>query len=333
MASRGGSGRAVGSLDPTAGDPPVEVTLGVRHQRSDRHFRGRDQETNRRREGSEVINDSEFIELSLTYPFTPRLGATLTIPYVEHVRSQVVRDNNRNILGRFQTQSAGVGDLRLLGTWWVAEPHGEWNVQLGLGLDMPTGDDHATDTFQTFQVSTGSVLAVERTVDQSIQPGDGGWGVVVDALSYYSFGENWNVYAAGTYTLTPQEDNGVLTYRSNPYEAEMSIPDTYVGRLGVEYRVGRMVVGLGGRIEGVAVKDLWGGDDDFRRPGYALSVEPGFSMAFDHWSLGLQVPIATHRNRQRSIPDKDQSHATGTHVHGDAAFADYLVMLSLTHRF
>jgi hypothetical protein len=43
--------------------------------------------------------------------------------------------------------------------------------------------------------------------------------------------------------------------------------------------------------------------------------------------------VALYRNRQRSVPDEQQSDATGISRHGDAAFADYLLMLSIEKRF
>ena len=145
-----------------------------------------------------------------------------------------------------------------------------------------------------------------------------------------------NAFLNGTYTFTPEEKNGVPTYRSNPYEAEMSIADSYMGRGGLEYvlwpKYG-LTLSLAGRIEGVPVEDVWGGSNGFRRPGFAVSVEPGVSAMVKSWSFNLYTPVALYRNRERSVPDEQLSAATGTSRHGDAAFADYLVMFSVSKRF
>ena len=52
---------------------------------------------------------------------------------------------------------------------------------------------------------------------------------------------------------------------------------------------------MGLRYEGVKVRDLIGGSLGFRRPGYALSVEPGFQYerGKDTWSLN--IPVAVQR--------------------------------------
>jgi len=92
-------------------------------------------------------------------------------------------------------------------------------------------------------------------------------------------------------------------------------------------------VSLGGRVEGVPVRDLVGGSEGFRRPGYAVSIEPGVSVMFKGWSASLYTPVAVYRNREPSVPDLEQAAATGRFNPGDAAFADFLVMFNLTKRF
>jgi hypothetical protein len=49
--------------------------------------------------------------------------------------------------------------------------------------------------------------------------------------------------------------------------------------------------------------------------------------------FNLTTPVALYRNRERSVPDKQWAAATGIPRHGDAAFADYLVMATISKRF
>ena len=81
-------------------------------------------------------------------------------------------------------------------------------------------------------------------------------------------------------------------------------------------------------MEGVPVEDLIGDSDGFRRPGYALSVEPGLSYTKGPHAFSLSAPVAVQRNRQRSVPDR----AVPGRI-GDAAFADYIVMLGYWKKF
>ena len=86
-------------------------------------------------------------------------------------------------------------------------------------------------------------------------------------------------------------------------------------------------MGLGGRIEGVPVRDLIGKSDGFRRPGYAVSVEPSLSFSRGAHTFSLAVPVAVYRNRQRSVADLISGGA------GDAAFADYIILVGYWRKF
>ncbi|HMJ89422.1 MAG TPA: hypothetical protein VK530_06380 [Candidatus Acidoferrum sp.] len=320
------------SLPPSSG---FQAGVAYRWLHSDRHFVGDEEQKERQEEGSEVINDSHFIDVNVTYAFSRRISATVTFPFVLHDRSQVVRDASRNILGRFHTQASGLADIRAEGNVWLLDPpeNPRGNVLLGLGFDAPTGEKDAKDTFQVF--SGGQILAEERNVDQSIQPGDGGWGITADVYAFRQIVPRVNAYVNGAYTFTPEETSGVKTLRSNPFEAEMSIADSYMGRGGFEYLVWPkhgLTVSLGARIEGVPVYDAVGGSDGFRRPGYAISIEPGISAMVKSWSFGVYAPVAVYRNRERSWADIQLTRSSGTFRHGDAAFADFVIIASISKR-
>lgn len=324
--------------DGTAG--PLEINVTFRYFKSGKHFTGTHEDVERQKEYSQVINRSNFVDTSLTYTFNPRYSATVTVPWVSHDRSQPVRKNDpqRTILERFSTQSAGVGDVRATGEMWLIKPEAgaKGNVLIGAGLALPTGKKDVRDTFRVYDAPSGQIVGVNRTVDQSIQPGTGGYGLIADIYAYRVLTPALNVFFNGSYTATPQEKNGVPTYRSNPYEAEMSISDNYFARSGFEFMipgVHGLTASLGARIEGVPVKDLIGGSEGFRRPGFSIAVEPGLIFEANKWNARVYVPVAIARQRQRSVPDEQQSAATGRYTHGDAAFADYLIMGSIARRF
>jgi hypothetical protein len=165
--------------------------------------------------------------------------------------------------------------------------------------------------------------------DQSIQPGDGGTGIVLDTQAFKGVGKA-TLFFSGTYLFNPRNTNGVLTGRSRPSEAVMSVADQYLARGGVLLpfpKYPRLGVSFAGRIEGVPAKDLIGKSEGFRRPGYAVSVEPGLIYFGGKNIWSVNVPIAVRRNRVRSVSDK----MDGTH--GDAAFADYFITVGYSRRF
>jgi len=325
-----GSGVCIhGDHGMTTGDESKwEVSVGYRYFQSDRHFVGDEEQKQREEEGSQVINTSNFIDANVTYNINERFSTTLTVPFVVHDRSQTYVLNGERT--RYATQSSGLSDIRLAVHSWILDPLSprKWNVLAGVGVDAPTGEKAAKDIFPTVVGGT-NLVAQEKTVDQSIQPGDGGWGITLDLYAYYQFTERLTGYLNGAYTITPQETAHVPTFRSNPYEQYMSITDAYLGRIGVEYLAWEkyaLTFSLGGRIEGVPVYDLIGGSDWFRRPGYSVGIEPGVMANLHGWKLALYTPVAVYRNRPQSVPDKQ---AGGRH--GDAAFADWALLVSVGH--
>jgi hypothetical protein len=75
------------------------------------------------------------------------------------------------------------------------------------------------------------------------------------------------------------------------------------------------------------VRDVFGKSDGFRRPGYAISLDPGLLYARGSYMFALNVPWTIERNRKKSVADYMNRR------HGDAAFADYAIMFSLSRRF
>ncbi len=312
-----------------------DLSVSYRWFQSDRHYVGTAYQAQRDAAGDQVINRSHFTDIGLTYTVSPRYSFSLTLPYVNHDRSQTLKKNGV-VFQRYATQSTGIGDVSITGNMWVFDPatSSKGNIQLGLGLSLPTGKDDATDTFQSYNATLNQVLAVVKTVDQSIQPGTGGYGIILNLNGYRQLGAGFTGYLNANYNITPQETNGVDTFRGG-FEAIMSIPDTYLGRIGVEYTMpgaSGIGVSLGLRAEGVAVYDLIGGSKGFRRPGYSVAIEPGISITRKKWSARLYVPYAIQRNRMQSVPDKQRSISTGVYRQGDAAFADYLIAFSFSYK-
>lgn len=323
------------STDPST---PWTVTIGYRWFQSDRHFVGTEEQPQRQAEGSQVINRSHFLDTTIEYSLSPRYSLTATVPYVSHDRSSVVRDSNRVILERYHTQASGLGDVQIGGAAWAWDPAQPraGNVQLGLGLVLPTGKDDVRDVFEVYDNKTKQIVAANRTVDQSIQPGSGGYGINLNTFGYRTLGHGFTAFGSGSYTVTPQNKNNVPTYRSNVFEAVMSIPDTYLARAGVECAPPELrgfSLSLAARIEGVMVRDLIGDSTGFRRPGYTIAIEPGIGYSRRTWSARLYVPVAVKRNRLQSVPDKFQTAATGNYSQGDAAFADYLIAMNWSARW
>jgi hypothetical protein len=207
------------------------------------------------------------------------------------------------------------------------------NVQLGAGLKLPTGDFRVQDYF--YRNDSTKLLG---PVDQSIQLGDGGTGLTLEANTYLTVSKHTSLYANGFYLFNPREHNGVSTARGGtPSAAQMaygsdvmSVPDQFMARIGASYMAGPLSLSGGFRIEGVPAKDAFGGSNGFRRPGYVISAEPVAAYRVKSTQFYLSVPVALERNRIQSVPDQIRTAKTGTYFKGDAAFADYSINLGVS---
>jgi len=143
---------------------------------------------------------------------------------------------NGAVIDRYETSAYGLSDIKLLGTYWLFDPdeHKDQNISLGLGVLFPTGEKDAKDTFEVYDPASNTIKTERRNVDNSIQPGSGGWGIIFDIYAFKQFYTNFNLYLAGTYIATPETDagviNGTLT-AANP--SIWSVNDSFIGRLGV----------------------------------------------------------------------------------------------------
>lgn len=324
-------------------DTKWSAAFSWRYQKSDRHFTGSEEEPERQAENSEVINWVHQLELALTRHFGPRWSVTVGVPWLVARRSNSIRDpflpenefGNDPVVQRTETHGSGIGDITIVPRRWMVDPtkNPKFNISLGFGIKLPTGEysqhdtrlirDTTPDPPDTFQTEP-----VVRTIDQSIQPGDGGFGWILDAVTFYRFAKDkFAAYATATYLANPGGRNGVYTYRGDGEEI-MSIPDQYLYRGGVTWFPTQSIgLGFGGRMEGIPTHDLVGSSEGFRRPGYAFSFEPTFSYSKERNTFTLAVARAEHRNRTKNVPDLQNDD------HGDAAFADYVYMAGYIRRF
>lgn len=309
-----------------------QVSMSWRYQRSDRHFRGSHEEPNRRAEGSEVINTINLAEVGIRYNPNELWSFSLGVPYFSADRSSPIRDANRVVIDRSVTEADGLGDITLTARrlFWKPTEHPNSNISLGFGFKFPTGEYDVYDDRE--RLVNGERVFTDQSVDQSIQPGDGGFGGILDVQAFHRIAQSGGaLYFSASYLMNPKSTNGVPTFRSNLNEAEMSVADQYLARTGVAYSGASWKgfgASLGGRLEGVPVEDLIGDSHGFRRPGYAVSLEPGLSYSRGPHTVSVAVPVALYRNRTRSVPDR-----LIPGRHGDAAFADYVVMLGYWRKY
>jgi len=281
---------------------------------------------------SQIPGNDTYVDLfdaNVTYAVNRRLSFTLELPFQYGSRTNAFEHDGVHV---HTMRATGIGDMRLSANFLLLDPQKnlDHNITLSLGVKAPTGDDSATDT--SFR-STGPE---ERPVDSAIQPGDGGWGIVVSANAFAKVYKNTFAYANGFYLINPREMNGVETVngdRARDIGVKInSVPDQVAVRSGITHTIWPakgLSVSFGARWEGIPAHDFIGGSNGWRLPGYTVSVEPGISISHGRDFLGVTAPVAVYRYGVPSVP------AVRTHNPnaGFASFSDFQINVTYSHLF
>jgi hypothetical protein len=330
-----GQGCIISRSNGTVGGPESEggylqpgefnLNVGYRHQFSFRHFVGPQEQTYRIQQGNQVMNKLNLQNYAITYQVTSRFSVTADVPLLLASR----HTHNSPIT----YTSSGIGDSSFMVEGWVWNPkeNTRGNIQLGAGMLLPTGKTNVSNYVDAYDGKGPHT----QIVDYSIQPGQGGWGIPFQWVAYKNVG-NSQLYFNGSYTAMLQSVNK-NTLRTgaavNPLTGTQynSISDQYLLEAGIAHPISRvkgLTLTIGPRMEGAPTRNLFPGDNlGFRRPGFAISLEPGFQYSHGGSVFTAQVGKAFYRDRTRSVPD------TITGGHGDAAFADYVWLASYSYRF
>jgi hypothetical protein len=328
-----------------------QASVGYQHFRSHRHFVGSVEQNaanvangtaERDRSTTEVVNHMNIPDLSLGYGVTDRLSITADLPII--LATRLIPGNVfaafLNVQGApdQNTKADGIGDLNVIARYWVASPsaHSKQNLSVGLGFKLPTGNDDVTDSVTTISATGATPVTAVKPVDQSIQPGDGGFGFITEIQGFKSFGKV-TTFASASYLFNPRATNGILlnptAATQNPATAYFSVADQFAARIGAGTSFNKLGASLSARLEGVPSADVFGSSEGFRRPGYSIAIEPGLSYSWKRSSVSLSVPYLVYRNRTQSYADKLATETTGKFTQGDAAFADYIIIAGYTMRF
>jgi hypothetical protein len=220
--------------------------------------------------GQPLLLGIDSLDATITYGVTDRLSVTMTVPFSRGTHSRFYADGQRHTV-----KAAGVGDVSGVANIWLRRPSRESSGNLALGLGFKTASGH-NGVVDHFFLADGSVT--KNPVDQSIQLGDGGVGVIFQMQAYRELVGATSGYIYGWYLLTPREKTAVA---SPLVGVPLSVPDVYSFRSGISRSLWRRLgisASLGSRIDGIPVRDFVGGSSGFRRPGYSLYLDPGVVM-------------------------------------------------------
>lgn len=316
-----------------------DLNISFRYFKSYKHFNGTDEQTQRVLDQTDVRNYSKAMNIALLRNLNEQWSLGIDLPIVSNERTSLY-EHVGNVKGnpRFSTYSQGIGDLRISAYKWLIKPKAsrKGNLLAGVGIKIPTGNYKATDVFHYSLTETR-----KGPVDQSIQPGDGGWGISTELNGFRQLNNIWSLYGNAYYLMNPKGNNGVSTARGGIATASaikytsdvMSVPDQYLIRAGVNWTKNTLTFSMGTRYECVPTFDLIGDNTGFRRPGRVITAEPGANYRYKQFNFYAYTPIAIFRERNQSYPDILKTIDTKTFSRGDAAFADYTINIGFGYRF
>jgi hypothetical protein len=302
-----------------------QVNVSLRNLRSTDHYSLDQEQLQRQTLGTYVINQQHAADLTISYQKSPRLGFAVGIPFVS--ASWSIPSPTSGPGPRAQQDARGIGDISAAARLWMlnTKTHTKGNLAIGLGVKMPTGKSNAQDMYPDSAGNNNQL----RFVDQSVQPGDGGWGITTDVQAFRQI-KRFMVFASGSYLINPRNKNttpslsvarlapGASPSANSFNKLVNSVPDQYLTRVGTSVGIGRGLAGsIAWRAEGMPRYDLIGRSDGFRRPGVEMFVEPGFSYTIGRSTWSFNVPIGFYRNRK---PD------AYTGFSGDATFPKFILL-------
>jgi hypothetical protein len=309
-----------------------QLSASFRGLVSDKHFNLDERQHERTYGQNYVVNVQRMLDVGVTYAVNRQFSLSGSVPFV--ASSWSIPLPLRPVPGvRSEQNASGLGDITIVGRSWLrnTETHRRMNFSVGVGVKMPTGRHDATGVYPDLD----GLNPANKAVDMSIQPGDGGWGVIVDGQAFRRIGQAL-VFASGTYLMNPRNTNGTPSISAglrrpnapitNPDRMVNSVPDQYMARAGVAFPLPwrGFAASAAWRLEGLPRYDLIGKSNGFRRPGYEMFIEPGlnYNRGSSTWSFNL--PAGFYRIRK---PDPN------TNTRGDATFPDYIALASYSYRF
>ena len=309
-----------------------QLNISNRYFKSFRDFRGRDDINTPK--ANEAVVKSYSMDISIDRLLRNGWSLALSIPFSANSRTSSTEHGGPNTTRR-TTNSFGIGDVRVTAYKWLLRPsvRQRGNVQLGLGVKLPTGDYKYHDYF--YRNDSTRVLAA---VNPSIQLGDGGTGIIAEVNTFYVLNatRNISVYGNFYYMANPREQNGTSitlggripsTVDSLANNINMSVPDLYSVRVGLYYNLKNWAFSAGIRNEGSPVNDVLGSSEGVRRAGHNFSVEPGIVYKMKKVSLYSYVPFIVSREIKQNIPDKFITKRTGVLRHSPGGSGNYQIFL------
>jgi len=310
-----------GTLDSEPGT--WNITFTGRNSTADHHYNGTVYQVQRQLEQTYVVNQQDSLTTTVSYQLTPRVSLNAGIPFVD-ASWGIPSPRSGGPAARANENAHGLGDITTLARFAVISPRSgrSWNVLVGGGVKFPTGNNHATDVFPDGNGNNN----LERHVDISVLPGDGGWGLIMDLQGYKAMAR-FTAFGSGTWLANPRDTGAATrgTLATVTPTAYNTVSDQFVFRTGTSVAITEHTAAtIAWRMEGVPRYDVIGDSHGFRRPGVEMYWEPGVTFTAGRHSVSFNLPVGYYYNRFRN---------PYTGAPGDSTFPEYVSIATYSMRF
>ncbi|HEX4346304.1 MAG TPA: hypothetical protein VHZ73_01965 [Vicinamibacterales bacterium] len=317
---------AFGTAGAVTAEPGTfEITLTGRNSQADHHYNGTVYQEQRQTQDTYVLNQQNSVTATITYQATNRVSLNVGVPWVVAAWG-IPSPQSSGEAARANENARGIGDITSVVRYSILSPRvpHSWNLLVGTGIKVPTGNDGAIDTFPDSKGANN----LPRYVDISANPGDGGFGIIGDIQGFKAMGR-FTLFGSGTYMANPRDQGapvrGTLASAADTATSFNTVSDQYVTRIGTQVVVTRRVTAsIAWRAEGVPRYDLIGRSDGFRRPGVEMYWEPGLSINVGNQTFSFNMPVGYYFNREPN---------PYTGASGDATFPKYVAIGTYSYRF
>ena len=144
----------------------------------------------------EKFTNNKYLTTMLDYNDGNTWGVSVAVPHIERSHSTLGSGGD----GAYDSNTAGLGDVRVVGRYYGLLD--SKNFVLQLGLKLPTG--------HTTQMGTDGVTAV----DPGLQRGTGTTDAIIGAYYFDNLSQNWDYHVQGQFQTAMNRSNMVAgTYR------------------------------------------------------------------------------------------------------------------------
>jgi hypothetical protein len=192
-----------------------QVQISYQYADTDDYFVGDQRDDSAGPQGKPPRRRVHLLNLDVAYALSNRVSLDLTLPYSSSTGGAVQGD-----LRFHEYSTSGLGDISLRGEFRLSDPTIPSRVtgSVGLGVQAPTGPDNELGDFYS------PLGTVERSIDESLQLGNGGWGVLLFAHGSAQIVGPLYAYGSGYYGMSLNERTDAVQGG-----AFRGVPDTYSG--------------------------------------------------------------------------------------------------------